>query len=90
MIVEEELDDTLVISDEEEGLPQRNLALMGGKLPRMRTMRSIDLVDKSEKSETESVALSFSVEDVDFGMGRVNIRPVDLDKLTSFSDAEVI
>lgn len=65
--------------------------MLGGKqLLKQHTLRSIDLNHTLVVSEESSQKPLISEDELDFGMGRVNIRPVDLDKLNEFSDKEVI
>lgn len=89
--VEDELDETLIPSDEDDGLTERQLAMLGGKqLLKQHTLRSIDLNHTLVVSEESSQKPLITEDELDFGMGRVNIRPVDLDKLNEYSDKEVI
>lgn len=89
--MEDDLDETLILSDEDDGLSERQLGMLGGKqVLRQHTLTSIDLNHTILATEESSQKQLISEDELDFGMGRVNIRSVDLDKLNQFSDNEVI
>ncbi len=86
--VEDDLDETLIPSDEDDST---QLGMLGGKqVLTQKTLTSIDLNHTLIASSESSQKQLISEDELDFGMGRVNIRPVDLDHLNEFSDNEVI
>ena len=65
--------------------------MLGGKqVLKQKTLTSINLNHTLIASSESSQKQLISEDELDFGMGRVNIRPVDLDHLNELSDNEVI
>jgi len=90
--VDDELDESIIPSDDEAGFSESHVAMIGGK-QRAHTLTSIDMTHSvlaSEEASSFSQPQSSSLVDLDFGMGRVNIMAVDLDRLEAYDNSEVI